>query len=467
MECRPPDGGWEACLTDQHDDEHICPICYDVMVAPTSSGCPAAHTTCLECIDEHLLSPSGSKCPAGCGFRIKREGIVRMTDKQAQIDALRARCKHADGVDPAGASTRCDWTGPFGELKAHLGSTCPFEPVACPWASIGCTEVVLRRDLEEHLKRNTVQHMQLAGGKIAALSSTVANLSSSVVQLETRMQLARMQLTNSVPRLIELEDVSEVSESGGVLPAEAQTFLGLYQLDEDSLVNEFPLWQHCEFPDRCIAYSAELSRWHAQLRAGAGEARGYMYCTARRGGRPAVAPSPHACEAPWFAYTRNAETGEHKWEQDLVRCVLWEEQPQLPQTRTFARVLELHGTLPRGVNKGSLDRYLGTFRLCGREMHNGRHTCARSLSAPPPALPAPRLHSLHPPLLSPSLATSNPHAHSTRAHRRKASCADTHRLHIMRVLSVRVQTSSRTTTASCSGLRAGRAKAHPSTLAGT
>ena len=418
---RPSDGGWEACLTSPIDEEHLCPICYDVMVEPTSSGCPAAHTTCFECIDEHIDSPSGSKCPSGCGFRIKRDALLPMTAKQAAIDALPARCKHSRGTNENYNPGRnpgpyCDWTGPFGELKDHLASACPFEPVACPWASIGCCEVVLRRNLEEHLARNTVQHMQLAGGKIAALSSTVASLSSSVVQLETRVSLSRMQLTGSVPRLIELEDVSDVSDSGGVLPAEAQTFLGLYQLDEDSLINEFPLWQHCEYPDRCIAYSADLSRWHAQLRAGAGEARGYMYCTARRGGRPAVAPSPHACEAPWYAYTRNTETGEHKWEQDLVRCVLWEEQPQQPATRTFARVLELHGTLPRGVNKGSLDRYLGTFRLCGREMHNGRHTCARS---PPPTRAARGAPLAKPPRQAPSPPSAQPRTHA-RTHARRA-----------------------------------------------
>ena len=93
----------------------------------------------------------------------------------------------------------------------------------------------------------------------------------------------------------------------------------MYQLDEAALVNGMPVWLHCEFPERCLAYNTELSRWHAQERARAGEARGYMYCSmpvvrmVGRAGRAGVAASPHLEGAPWHAYTGNAATGEHSW----------------------------------------------------------------------------------------------------------------------------------------------------------
>ena len=49
-------------------------------------------------------------------------------------------------------------------------------------------------------------------------------------------------------------------------------------------------------------------------------------CVAAAAGRAGVAASPHLEGAPWHAYTGNAATGEHSWQEGRVRSVRWEEE---------------------------------------------------------------------------------------------------------------------------------------------
>jgi len=369
-----PVGGWEACLSSPPEDDVTCVICYDLMVEPRTA-CTNGHSACSECYDAHFASPSGSKCPSGCGELIQRGNLTPVQGIEEKIAGLESRCKHARGPGEAAAEgEHCTWTGSFGSLLEHLQKVCPFETVECPYAQLGCTEPIRRRDLEAHLSASALRHMELAGSTIASLSSTVATLSGTVHTLQEQVGLSRMQLSGAVPRLLELE-LNPSIDSAVTLPDETRAFLGLYKLDEGTRVNEMPLWVHCEDGRRCIAFNREHSFWHAQRRSEAGEARGFVY---RRSGGGA-APSPHPTDSPWLAYTGNAFTGEHSWLEDGVRCVVWEaaERPR-PTTSVFATKLTLGGSLPPGMHTGAR-RCMGDYRRRdergdGCELSNGRHT---------------------------------------------------------------------------------------------
>mmetsp|Transcript_10778 Transcript_10778/g.27706 ORF Transcript_10778/g.27706 Transcript_10778/m.27706 type:complete len:551 (+) Transcript_10778:90-1742(+) len=389
-----PEGGWDSCLLEPAPDDTICMICYDVMDDP-HSACSNSHHACRECFEAHLNSPAGTKCPGGCGEAVRREGLTKCGRSVAagvQISKLRACCKHARDVvqraerispptDRNGRSSYCDWTGTFGELQNHLTSKCPLEFVECPYAQLGCPKPVRRRDLEAHLARATMEHMQLASSRIASLSSTVATLSSTVHTLQEQVCLTRLQMAGAAPQLLELECNTAMFEGRGVaaqadMPNETKSFLGLYKLDETKRVNGMPMWIHCEDSRRCIAFNREHHFWHAQRTSEAGEARGFLY---RRSGEGS-APSPHATDSPWLAYTGNAFTGDHSWLEDGVQCVAWQPEGQpTTTTKTFATTVTLGGHLPPGMHTGAR-RCMGTFRrrdgpgaVAGGELVNGRH----------------------------------------------------------------------------------------------
>ena len=52
---------------------------------------------------------------------------------------------------------------------------CPFEKVPCKYSTIGCTEVVERKDLKEH-ERDSQRHLQLAVDTVHQLQTKVGNM---------------------------------------------------------------------------------------------------------------------------------------------------------------------------------------------------------------------------------------------------------------------------------------------------
>ena len=361
-----PLGGWETCLEATTDENITCVICYDVMIRPRTA-CKNGHSACEECLDLHLDSPAGGKCPGGCGEAITRSTLRQLSDVEKKICQLPAKCKYARSQVKDGEE-HCAWTGVFGDLLEHLQTDCDFEHVECPYAKLGCTELVRRRDHEMHLRKATLRHMELHVTSVATLNSTVASLSAQVQALQERMELARMR----APPLLELELNPAMTTAS--LPDETQAFLGLYKLDESKLINGRPMWLHCEDARRCIAFNHEHGFWHAQRRNEAGEARGFIY--RRSGGASTL--SPHPNDSPWLAYTGNAFTGEHSWLEDGVRCVVWTPEEEPCASSAFATSLVLSGTLPQGLHSDAC-RCFGNYRRRdergdGCQLVNGRHT---------------------------------------------------------------------------------------------
>ena len=92
--------------------------------------------------------------------------------------------KHVDEcpmVEVPCPKRRCETHVLRRDLPKHR-QECMFEKVPCKYSTIGCTEEVERKDLEEH-ERNGQQHLQLAVDTVHQLQSKLGDLPSKHVQM--------------------------------------------------------------------------------------------------------------------------------------------------------------------------------------------------------------------------------------------------------------------------------------------
>jgi hypothetical protein len=134
----------DPVLVDSGCDENlVCGVCTLVLRVPMS-GCPQGHTFCERCYCTHLVERP--TCPT-CRHPVDPDGLVRNRPIENMVLTLRVACSHSD---PSVYLTPCGWKGTLGELDAHLGSSCPNEPVSCPNA--GCVVRLPRRLLAAHAR---------------------------------------------------------------------------------------------------------------------------------------------------------------------------------------------------------------------------------------------------------------------------------------------------------------------------
>ena len=134
----------DPVLVDSGCDENlVCGVCTLVLRVPMS-GCPQGHTFCERCYRTHLIERP--TCPT-CRHSVTPDGLVRNRPIENMVLTLRVACSHSD---PSVYLTPCGWKGTLGELDAHLGSSCPNEPVSCPHA--GCVVRLPRRLLAAHAR---------------------------------------------------------------------------------------------------------------------------------------------------------------------------------------------------------------------------------------------------------------------------------------------------------------------------
>ena len=134
----------DPVLVDSGCDENlVCGVCTLVLRVPMS-GCPQGHTFCERCYRTHLIERP--TCPT-CRHPVAPDGLVRNRPIENMVLTLRVACSHSD---PSVYLTPCGWKGTLGELDAHLGSSCPNEPVSCPHA--GCVVRLPRRLLAAHAR---------------------------------------------------------------------------------------------------------------------------------------------------------------------------------------------------------------------------------------------------------------------------------------------------------------------------
>ncbi len=329
----PPPLGWETCLESEPLDGFRCRVCTGLMLDPVTSGCEEQHVLCRPCIEMHLSSNGGGKCPAGCGGKISKESIAPMPEIRRMIHGLRSRCKHAAPEDDDVEA--CRWTGDLGNLLVHLRDRCLYETVACPFAEVGCCATMQRRELKAHVDSEVALHLRLACGKLGSLGSTVAQMRSDIESLQAERALARLQLSASVPQLIELRFTARDGEPA-LEPQVVHGWLGLYSLDDAASAGGKAVWVNATDGSKCISHHEGRASWMVQPRYELGSERSWL-----RKKCDCASPS---CAKPSCAWVDTMERP-----CPGVSCVAWVESAG--SVRTIAPRVELGGRLPSDLDE--------------------------------------------------------------------------------------------------------------------
>ena len=75
---------------------------------------------------------------------------------------------------------------PREEVKAHKKNDCPLEPVACELCWAGCTARPQRKDIEQHITSNQIQHLTILAKACEELNKACGELSETCRELSIR-----------------------------------------------------------------------------------------------------------------------------------------------------------------------------------------------------------------------------------------------------------------------------------------
>ena len=145
-------------------------------------------------------------CPYNCKAKLFR--CEMKTHRQAKCPRRSAFCSHCNTQGeyrhivgshikkclfyPLPCPLECGAVMPRKDCNAHR-STCPKEPVLCPFSSLGCKAKVCRGDLQSHVETGVSQHMTMLMKSHAALQAEhvalktgeLASLKAEHAKLET------------------------------------------------------------------------------------------------------------------------------------------------------------------------------------------------------------------------------------------------------------------------------------------
>ena len=98
---------------------------------------------------------------------------------------------------PVTCPNKCDpkKTMPREEVDAHIKNDCPLEPVACELCWAGCTARPQRKDIEQHITSNQIQHLTLLAKACGELSKRCDELSRTCGEL--KQENAELKKSNS------------------------------------------------------------------------------------------------------------------------------------------------------------------------------------------------------------------------------------------------------------------------------
>ena len=87
---------------------------------------------------------------------------------------------------PVVCPNKCDpkKTMPIKDVEAHRKNDCPLEPVNCELCWAGCTAIPQRKDIEQHITSNQVQHFKLLAKACGELSVRCFKLESDIAAMK-------------------------------------------------------------------------------------------------------------------------------------------------------------------------------------------------------------------------------------------------------------------------------------------
>ena len=119
------------------DPDLKCALCHKVLEDPLTTPC--GHVFCAGCVLPWVVQ-EGS-CPARCRGRLSAKELNHVLPLKRLILKLDIKCAHA--------ARGCGRVVKLQQLPEHL-ERCDFAPARCRHA--GCGQVLLRRDVEAHMR---------------------------------------------------------------------------------------------------------------------------------------------------------------------------------------------------------------------------------------------------------------------------------------------------------------------------
>ena len=184
-------GGYQYTFVDD-PSQYECPICLLCQRDPQQTVC--GHRFCRSCLVTWLTE--GKTCPHD-NTNITLANIFPDTFANREILQLRVECPHCGLVcslsdceshipschlkprlEPGVTeSPSCPECGELLHLQhqpehhqdSHRRLVCPHTQVACSFATIGCTEKILRRESEAHMERSSAHHLGLLAEQLTKL----------------------------------------------------------------------------------------------------------------------------------------------------------------------------------------------------------------------------------------------------------------------------------------------------------
>ena len=163
---------------------------------------------CDQCLYEVIHCPNLAK---GCAATLQR---VKMQDHTERYCEKRMyQCHYCHGVDlysvitgkhlqechryPLSCPNHCGETEIPRENVGKHREKCLNEVLPCKFGDIGCTEMVQRRSLQEHLETEKDQHLDHALTKTAEMTVQFKKLRAQMTQLQLEERLAALEQQNA------------------------------------------------------------------------------------------------------------------------------------------------------------------------------------------------------------------------------------------------------------------------------
>lgn len=173
----------------------------------------------LDINDEHTCANSSLRkedvcqyLPVPCTYCKEYVRRIHMVDHETNCDSRPSLCNYCNYKGPhkdldlhykecLGYPIKCKNTCcskfiPRRELHLHLDN-CLWEKVDCAYCYAGCHEIILRKDMTEHMEKSLKEHLDLISAKCSILMKEEVKLFNELYELERNISILKQQLSLS------------------------------------------------------------------------------------------------------------------------------------------------------------------------------------------------------------------------------------------------------------------------------
>ena len=180
----------------------------------------------LSAVENHLMFDNGCpdqivECGNKCGHKERRVTVKKHMTNECRL--RREKCKYCPLVStqeevtgahleecpnyPLNCPNRCSAGGITRSTVPAHREVCPLQRVECEYKQFGCTVVLPRKDIAEHLKTSVESHLQLTKRRVeeqeVRLQEQEVRLKKEMEERAERSERERQRLNEVIARLVE------------------------------------------------------------------------------------------------------------------------------------------------------------------------------------------------------------------------------------------------------------------------